>query len=490
MKGRGGSAALAAMLKQRTETVAPPEIVQKSMESSPATPASPPPAPPAPPSIAPPPPRAVSPVPPQPTSPKPPVSPTPPPPVPAARPAAPPAPVSPAAPAAPSSTYLPKTTSFSGANKCYVCDKTVYKMEEIIALGHVWHDKCFRCGGKQPLGENPGCNKVLTRDGYLDHHSEPFCNACYNKLYRPKGFGYGNTLNTDYGATTPPPPAPAVPAPAAPPAPVAPPAKPSAPLAAPPAKPTASPVKAAGGSASLAAMLKQRTETAPPEIVQKSINSTPPPAAAPAPPAPAAPFSKPAPPVPTQKPAAPAPKYTPTNDTTTNANTAPKCTSCAKTVYKMEEMIAVGRVWHLTCFCCGGTKGDGCNKVLKRDNYLDHDNQPYCNPCYNKLYRPKGFGYGNTLSTDYGPTQDNTAQVTEGVADMSTSAPPAPPAPSRPAPPSNPNPTLTMPVVPSDSLKKAASINIGASSKALKDTTLHKEASYVGDNDEVDESEW
>ena len=39
-------------------------------------------------------------------------------------------------------------------------------------------------------------------------------------------------------------------------------------------------------------------------------------------------------------------------------NTAPKCTVCQKTVYKMEEVSAVGRIWHSNCFTCGGGKAD------------------------------------------------------------------------------------------------------------------------------------
>lgn len=37
---------------------------------------------------------------------------------------------------------------------------------------------------------------------------------------------------------------------------------------------------------------------------------------------------------------------------------APKCTVCAKTVYKMEEVSAVGRLWHNSCFTCGGGQAD------------------------------------------------------------------------------------------------------------------------------------
>jgi NAD-dependent SIR2 family protein deacetylase len=371
VKGNEGSSNIAAMLKARAEMGAPPEVVKKSISSVPSSPA-----PPAQQASTPPPPMAA------PT--------TPPPSVPTN-----------------TTTYTPKTATFSGAPKCHVCEKTVYKMEEVIALGCAWHSKCFRCGGKQPVGENPGCGRVLTRDGYLDHHNEPFCNACYNKLYRPKGFGFGNTLNTDYG--------PVISSDVAVSPPVAPASTPPvAPVSTPP--PVPSPI------------LSSPTD--------KASRSTAQPA-----------------------------KYTPTNNTTTNSSTAPKCTICSKTVYKMEEMVAVGRVWHSSCFTCGGSKGDGCGRVLKRDDYLDHENQPYCNACYGKLFRPKGFGFGNTLNTNYGQSPVVTEQPTEKPSVISTLSTTQEAAPKKP-------------------------VGIGASTRAPKDAALHKEAEYVGDNDEVDESEW
>lgn len=253
----------------------------------------------------------------------------------------------------PPSKYQPSTTPFSGANKCYICEKTVYKTEEVIAVGHCWHANCFTCGG----ANTDGCKRVLRRDGYSDHDSQPYCNACFSKLFKPKGFGYGNTLNLDSGA-------PAADAPSAPAAP---------------------------------AVFETPTKAAHVE-------------AAPTPPAPTPEPPKPLP-VPVLKEIKTAVqakedtkpvKYTP-KVVNMAFNSTPKCTICAKSVYKMEEMVAVGRVWHLNCFTCGGSSDVGCKRVLKRDGYVDHENNPFCLACHSKLYRPKGFGYGNTLNTDYGP---------------------------------------------------------------------------------------
>lgn len=238
---------------------------------------------------------------------------------------------------------LPKTIPFSGANKCHVCDKTMYKMEEIIAVGHIWHDKCFTCGGK--AFPDAGCRCVLRRDGYLDHDGEPFCQACYSKHYRPKGFNSGVDINTDYGGVQ-------------------------------------------------------------GEVVEKSPARAS--APKPAPPVPS-PMKKPAPPVPpAPKPVAPsaiavavapAPAVPPASTGTSQFGGGNKCSLCQKTVYKMEEIIALGRVFHDKCFTCGGVNHDGCDKVLKRDGYVDHDNEPYCTPCYQRMFGPKTFGYGLTAES-------------------------------------------------------------------------------------------
>ena len=41
----------------------------------------------------------------------------------------------------------------------------------------------------------------MRRDGYVDHDSEPFCQACYNRHFKPKGYGFGgSTFSTDYSS--------------------------------------------------------------------------------------------------------------------------------------------------------------------------------------------------------------------------------------------------------------------------------------------------
>mmetsp|Transcript_7358 Transcript_7358/g.10958 ORF Transcript_7358/g.10958 Transcript_7358/m.10958 type:complete len:518 (-) Transcript_7358:204-1757(-) len=321
----------------------------------------------------------------------------------------------------------------SSAPKCTVCAKTVYKMEEVSAVGRIWHTTCFTCGGG--LADTPGCKRVLRRDGYLDHDSEPFCQACYSKLFKPKGFGFGASLSTDY----------------------------SDPLATSPTvgksrsnsinnNPNHSrsnslsvPVIVISGGANTADNAVQNVIDAfqrhsvreEPKIDSNvaSLGSNSASNASPA-----------------------AVKSSPLLEKKGSGSfrmpnsSAPKCTVCAKTVYKMEEVSAVGRIWHTTCFTCGGGLADtpGCKRVLRRDNYVDHDLQPFCQPCYNKLYKPKGFGFG-TLSTDYGPMAANTPSPKAVTPESSL-----------PTPPTNTT----------DSCRPK------------------REATYVGDNDEVAENEW
>ena len=171
-------------------------------------------------------------------------------------------------------------------------------------------------------------------------------------------------------------------------------------------------------------------------------------------------------------------------------------------------MIAVGQIWHNDCFTCGGKNDDGCKRVLKRDGYLDHDSQPYCNSCFSKLFRTKGFGYGNTLNTDYGiPTSSNNPSekvstpqpppinnIKSNLANASISSPAPPPIPKAAAPVKSnsnniPTPPPPVPKVIPPTLAKSNSIpypahevkQVDPSDVAqydLKDVDLHQALAY------------
>ena len=55
-----------------------------------------------------------------------------------------------------------------------------------------------------------------------------------------------------------------------------------------------------------------------------------------------------------------------------SASAGSKCTVCSKTVYKMEELLVEGKMWHISCFTCGGGKPDtpGMVDVIRTPKYI------------------------------------------------------------------------------------------------------------------------
>ncbi|KAJ5080376.1 lim domain family [Anaeramoeba ignava] len=70
------------------------------------------------------------------------------------------------------------------------------------------------------------------------------------------------------------------------------------------------------------------------------------------------------------------------------------CTKCGKLIYQMEKIDALDRHWHKACFTC-----TSCGERLNRAKYSEHNNQPYCHTCYNRLFRQSGYGMGANLSS-------------------------------------------------------------------------------------------
>ena len=50
------------------------------------------------------------------------------------------------------------------------------------------------------------------------------------------------------------------------------------------------------------------------------------------------------------------------------------CAKCGKTVYPVEELKCLEKVWHKNCFRC-----QVCNMQLNMKNYKGFDKMPYCN---------------------------------------------------------------------------------------------------------------
>jgi len=70
-----------------------------------------------------------------------------------------------------------------------------------------------------------------------------------------------------------------------------------------------------------------------------------------------------------------------------------KCPRCKKTVYFAEAKEGPNNIkYHRPCFTCMA-----CAKTLD-SHFSQHQEELYCKPCYGKLYGPKGFGFGGTLT--------------------------------------------------------------------------------------------
>ena len=52
---------------------------------------------------------------------------------------------------------------------------------------------------------------------------------------------------------------------------------------------------------------------------------------------------------------------------------AKKCAKCNKTVYPVEEVKCLDKLWHKSCFKC-----QECNMTLNMKNYKGFDKLPYC----------------------------------------------------------------------------------------------------------------
>ena len=65
-------------------------------------------------------------------------------------------------------------------NVCPVCDRSVFKMEEVQIEGKVFHKWCCRCSIDT-------CNKRLTAGGYASYQGKFYCKPCFMKCFKQAG---------------------------------------------------------------------------------------------------------------------------------------------------------------------------------------------------------------------------------------------------------------------------------------------------------------
>ncbi|CAE7540658.1 Mlp84B [Symbiodinium necroappetens] len=234
--------------------------------------------------------------------------------------------------AVPSDASLTKASKVfvaSSAPKCPACSKSVYAAEEIKGLGQSWHALCFCC---------KACGRSLRGGQYKDHEGQPYCEADYNKLFGPKGIGFGTTLGDTGIAVHAAAEAPAAPQPEA---------------------------ECTSGLKEKSSVFEEQDKPARTDAVSEAGDEG-------------------------------------TDQASTSlARTAksalqpsaPKCPACNKSVYAAEQIKGLGKTWHVLCFCC-----KACGKSLRGGQYKDHEGHPYCEADYSKLYGPKGIGFGSTLA--------------------------------------------------------------------------------------------
>jgi cysteine/glycine-rich protein len=258
------------------------------------------------------------------------------------------------------SPYKPtQWRSTVSAPLCAFCNKAVFPAEEVIGAGQKYHKLCLKC---------ISCNNLLNSGNVNEHEKKIYCIGCYRRQFGPHGVGRG------LGTTT------------------------SPSLDTPPSSPSFHQTEPKSNS--------QLTNSENDEFQRDtSLNSTR-----------SRTFSDDDSRynnpqmnsvtfiggVTTRQTVSPLQR--PPSNSLTNG-TAFKmmslsgniCPRCSKPVYSAEEVKAAGKSFHKRCYTCAH-----CKKSINAARYSEHEGELYDNNCYQRLFGPKGVGFGigsGTLST-------------------------------------------------------------------------------------------
>ncbi|CAO3613354.1 unnamed protein product [Cunninghamella blakesleeana] len=297
---------------------------------------------------------------------------------------------------------------FGGAPNCKRCDKAVYMAEKVVGPGGaIYHKSCLTC---------KECNKQLDSTTITERNGEAYCRTCYTRQWGAKGYGFAggsaflstedklpreileskkllssSSPQSEIDST----PSTVLPS-TQPKLPVRPelPAKPSLPSrpinnstsSPPPPIPSRPTEKNGVETINKEHINNNYNNNSNNNIVPISRNES---------------TSSPSLPPRTITPLSPTKKSYVINQTSyvpKKLNFAIQndiCSKCKKAVYAAELVLAVGNKFHKSCLKC-----TQCGKSVNSTNMLDRDSDIYCRSCYATSFGPKGYGYGNLLTTE------------------------------------------------------------------------------------------
>jgi len=258
------------------------------------------------------------------------------------------------------SPYKPtQWRSTVSAPSCALCDKAVFPAEEVIGAGQKYHKLCLKC---------ISCNTLLNSGNLNEHEKKIYCVPCHRRQFGPRGVGRG------FGTTS------------------------SLNLDTPPSSPSLNRVEIKSNDelintdneqfqrkTSLSSSQSRTSSDDDSRLSNSQMNSV------------------------TYIGGVTTRQTIPNNQrppsasltNTTSLKMMPIsgniCPRCSKTVYSAEEVKAAGKSFHKRCYTCANCKG-----TISGGRYCERDGELYDNNCYQRLFGPRGVGFGvgsGTLST-------------------------------------------------------------------------------------------
>ncbi|CAF0949342.1 unnamed protein product [Adineta ricciae] len=255
--------------------------------------------------------------------------------------------------------YKPATwRSTVSAPSCALCHKSVFPAEEVIGAGQKYHKLCLKCSS---------CSTLLNSGNVSEHDKKIYCGGCYRRQFGPHGVGRG--LGTTLSS-----------------------------LETPPSSPSLSRmgINLESGATDVDGPRHQRktsTGSSPSRTSSdddsrhsnSQMNSV----------TYIGGVTTRQAPLTVQRPSSV--NLTTGSSFRMKSGTGHLCPRCSKPVYSAEEVKAAGKSFHKRCYTCAQ-----CKKSINAARYSEHEGELYDNNCYQRLFGPKGMGYGvgsGTLST-------------------------------------------------------------------------------------------